>query len=300
MIAASLAATQDSKAEPSPTGVVYDTSMASADAALALAALYVSSSRRQSRVNGVAINGAGFDAAIFCDIVARFYTGTSRAPSSNTALPIGFAADGPVLPAPPMVERAVNRKRPNGDMEYVRSIQRVTDTSAPDAMLRNALTFTEEAVVVLSAPATWLAKSLALSGTPAVYRKRVKRVVIVDAGGLDQDRTALASLLAALPQPPIRCGRDVGTALSVPRSQLQSLFGWAPANPVADALADTPTSTVALNDVAALHYAIHPESGFFRVAEGRLAVEPSKKDDCLAALVALATAKPAAPTGRGR
>jgi hypothetical protein len=89
-------------------------------------------------------------------------------------------------------------------------------------------------------------------------------------------------------------------ALAAPRADLQSGLAWAPANPVADALAATEESPVPLQDVAALHYALNPSSGYFSVADGRLAVVPGKAADALAALVALATAKPAAPPARGR
>jgi hypothetical protein len=290
---------QEPKAPPALLGVVFNTSMARPDAALALAALYVASSRRDARVNGVCITGSGFDAAVFCDIVARFYTGTMRAPSSNAALQVGFPADPPILPNPPMVEAAVNRKRPDGQPQYARSIQRVTDTAAPDAMLRNAITFSAESVVVLSAPATWLARAVGLTGSAAQYRQRVKRVVIVEAGDTDRDPAALKSLIGALTVPVVFCGRDVGDALAVPRARLDSSLTWTAVNPVADAIAASGGADAPLHDVAALHYAMHPDSGYFAVNGGRLAVNPSTRDECLAALVSLATSKPAAPPARG-
>jgi hypothetical protein len=284
---------------PAPVGVVYNTSMSRPDAALALAALYVSASRREARVDAVAVTGVGFDAAVFCDIVGRFYTGQAR-PSSNNVLPVGFAGDDP-SPSPPMVERAVTRTRGDGQPQYARSIRAVADTAAPDALLRNAITLSAEVVVVLSAPATWLARSLALAGTPAQYRQRVKRVVIVDAGDLDRDRTALNALTAALPSPPIVCGREVGDALKVAGSRLTGGFTWAAANPVADAVTTTADEPIPLHDVAALHYALHPDAGFFSVSAGRLAIDPASADECRDTLVALATARPApAQTGRGK
>jgi len=283
-------------AAPTPIGVVYNTSMARADAALALAALYVSSSRRESKVDGICITGSGLDAAIFCDIVGRFYSNQTRTPSSNAVLPIGFPAEPPVPPNPPMVDAAINRKRADGQPQYFRTIQRVTDTSAPDAMLRNAITFSAETVVVLSAPATWLAKAVGLSGAVARYRQRVKRVVIVEAGDADRDPGALKALVAALPVPVAFCGREVGEALAVPRARFEGAFKWAPANPVADAVSAAAGGTdVPLHDVAALHYALHPDSGYFSTAGGRLAVVPEKKTECAAALLALATSKPAPP-----
>jgi hypothetical protein len=199
-----------------------------------------------------------------------------------------------------MVGRAVTRTRGDGQPQYARSIRAVTDTAAPDAQLRNAITLSAEVVVVLSAPATWLARSLALAGTPAQYRQRVKRVVIVDAGDLERDRTALDALTAALPSPPIVCAREIGDALKVPESRLTGAFTWAGANPVADALTTSADAPVALHDVAALHYALYPDAGFFSLAAGRLAIDPASTDQCRDALVALATAKPAPPpTGRG-
>ena len=60
---------QEPKAPPAPIGVVYNTSMTRPDAALAVAALYVASSRREARVSGICVNGSDLDTAIFCDIV---------------------------------------------------------------------------------------------------------------------------------------------------------------------------------------------------------------------------------------
>jgi len=290
--------TQD-KGLPAPIGVVYNTSMARADAALALAALYVESSRREAKVSGICVAGSGFDAAIFCDIVARFYTSSTRVPSSNAVLPIGFPSDPPVPPNPAMVETTISRKRADGQPQYTRTIQRVTDTAAPDALLRNAITFSAETVVVLSAPATWLVRAVGLAGARAQYQQHVKRVVVVEAGEADRDPAALKSLVAAIPVPVVLCGRDVGEALAVPRSRIESSFAWAPANPVADAIVAAGGTDVPLHDVAALFYALHPDSGCFTVTDGRLAVVPEKKTDCAAELVALATSKPASPPPRG-
>jgi hypothetical protein len=290
---------QDTKNLPAPIGIVFNTSMSRPDAALALAALYVLSSRRQTRVCGVCVTGAGLEAAIFCDIVARFYSGQSRPASSNAVPPVGLAIESPMPPSAPMVDAAVKKTRPDGSPQYVRSIQRAADTSVPDAMLRNAITFSAEAVVVLSAPATWLARSLRLAGTIAQYKQRVKRVVIVEAGDDEQDRAALDSVVAALPVPVVRCGRGVGEALAVPRAQVESGFTWAPANPVADALRASAGSAVPLHDVAAVHYALNPASAFYAVTDGRLVVEPAQREACASALVALLTAKPAAPPPRG-
>ena len=193
-----------------------------------------------------------------------------------------------------MVEPAVTRMRPDGLPQYARTIQRATDTAAPDALLRNAITFSRECVVVLSAPATWLARSLALAGTAAQYKEHVRRIVVVEGADLERDASAAKALFAALPLPPISVGRELVQALSVPRDRIQGAFTWAPAHPVSDAIAATNSPGVPLLDVAALHYALHPDSDFFRVTGSRLSLEPSKRDDCLAALLTFATSKPSA------
>jgi purine nucleosidase len=303
-------------------GVVYNTSMSRPDAALALAALYVFASRIESRVNGVCVGGVGLDTAVFCDVVARFYGPAPR--SSNTTLPVGLAALNPLPPDPPMVRPALERKKESGDPLYARGVRTLTDTALAESMLRNAITFTPECSIVLSAPATWLMKSLDILGSKELYAKRVKRLVLVDAGGLQKDPAALRRLAAEWPGPVVVCGRDVGEALAFPAARLDQLFAWAPANPVVDAYKafkampyDAP-----LFDVAAVHYAVHPDSGLFDLSEpgtltvgsdggitvaggdGRvqkLMVSAAKRSEALEALITVASAKPAPPpAGRGR
>src|SRR5262249_45438621 len=91
-----------------PVGVIYNTSMDRPDAALALAALQVFASKGDVRLGAICVGGSGLNAAIFCDIVARFYTPALR--SSNTNLPVGFAVTTPPAPDPPMTAPAIERK----------------------------------------------------------------------------------------------------------------------------------------------------------------------------------------------
>jgi hypothetical protein len=304
------------------SGVIFNTAMDRPDAALALAALYVSASRLESRVNGVCIGGAGLDAAVFCDIVARFYGPAPR--SSNTTLPIGLAAVTPLPAGPPMVAPAIARKKEGGDPQYARGIRTFTDTALAESMLRNAVTFTPECSIVLSAPATWLVKSIDILGSKERYSKRVKRLVLVDAGELQKDPAALRRLIAEWPTPIVVCGRGVGDAAVFPGARLDTQFAWAPANPVVDAYrAFKPMPYDApMFDVAAVHYTVHPDSGLFELSEpgtlamgadGRLAVAAgagnarmlgvnrAKANEASEALITAASAKPAPPPqGRGR
>jgi purine nucleosidase len=303
-------------------GVVYNTSMDRPDAALALAALYVFASKMESRVNGVCVGGASLDTAIFCDVVARFYGSTPR--SSNTSLPVGLAAVNPMPPDSPMVEPAIARKKESGDPQYARGLRTLTDTALAEAMLRNAVTFTPECSIVLSGPATWLMKSLDILGSKELYAKRVKRLVLVDAGGLQKDPSAMRRLAAEWPTPIVLCGREIGEALAFPAARLETLFAWAPANPVVDAYkAFKPMPYDApMFDVAAVHFAVHPESGLYDLSEPgslsvgndgglklatgdgsvrRLIVNAAKRSEALEALVAAASTKPTPPpAGRGR
>src|SRR5262249_56600450 len=107
------------------------------------------------------------------------------------------------------------------------------------------------------------------------------------------------ALFASLPLSAVRLGRDVGSALTAPLNRIQSAMSWANANPVADAVGAANVAQIPLGDVAALHYALYPDAGFFTVTGTQLVLDSAKTDDCLDALVALATSKPAAPPARG-
>src|SRR5580658_9774950 len=96
-----------------PPGVIYITGMNRPDAALALALLYGFQGKRESRMGSVCVNGSGLGAAIFCDIVYRFYTlGPLR--GANDVLPVGLAADVPLPADPPMVKTAIEWKYARG------------------------------------------------------------------------------------------------------------------------------------------------------------------------------------------
>jgi hypothetical protein len=299
-----------------PIGVVYNTSMTRPDAALALAAMYPMEGKRESHMGSVCVVGAGFNAAVFCDIIGKMYSFGTR--NGNQALAVGLAVEQGV-PDSPMVKTAVEHN-------YPRTIARVTDTAAPVEVLRNGVIFNATSVVILSGPATYLAKSLDLMGTKDLYKDRVKRLVIVDASTPYKDAAALRRVVAEWPTPVIFCPKEVGDALKFPGAKLDQDFSWAPAHPVVDAYkAYKPMPYDApLYDLAATHYAIHPDSGFFELSPaGNIAVAddgamkfvpgsgnvkaisivPAKKEELLTALINAAIEKPVIPApargGRG-
>jgi hypothetical protein len=304
-----------------PIGVVYNTAMSRPDAAFALALLYGFQGKRESRIASVSVNGSGLNAAIFCDLVQRFYTpGPLR--NANQVLMPGLAADGQLPPDPVMVTAAVERKNDKGEPQYARSIKRVGDTSLPEAVIRNGVIFNADAVIILSARATYLAKSLDLDGVNELYKQRVKQLVVVDSG-TPQDVPAMRKVLAEIPVPVIFCGREIGESLPFPGASIDKDFAWAPAHPITDAYHafrqgdyDFPSY-----DLAAALYAVHPDKGFFKESEsGDIAVsddgsmkfapgsgkvkslvfDPSKKDEILQTFASVASAKPVIPTPRAR
>ncbi len=298
-----------------PLGIVYNTSMSRPDAALALAMLYGFSAKREARVGSVCVTGSGLNAAIFCDVVGRFYTpGPLR--NANQSLPPGLAADDPLPPDPPMVKPAVDHA------EYVRSLRKISDTSLAEAVLRNGVIFNAEAAIVLSAPAACLAKTLDLQGAKDIFKERVKMLVIVDSGA-PQDVRPMRRILAEWPSPVVFCSREVGEALPVPAASIEKDFAWAPSNPVVDAYrAYRPMPYDAPSwDMAAMLYAVHPDKGFFETKTGTLqvkddgsmgftaadkgphrslALDPAARDKTLAMLLEIAATKPPTPQPRNR
>jgi hypothetical protein len=301
-----------------PLGVVYMTSMDRPDAVLALALLYGLQAKRESRIGSVCLNGPGasLGAAIFCDLVQRFYTPGPMRNANQTLLP-GLALDGPLPPDSPMIAAAVSQTA------YVRSVKRTSDTSLPEAVIRNGVIFNAEDVMILSAPATYLAKSLDLQSVKELYKDRVKRLVVVDSGAA-QDVPAMRKVLAQFPSPIFFCGKEVGDALPFPGASIGKDFAWAPQHPIVDAIKAykpgpyDPRSY----DMAGSLYAVHPDQGFFQLSEpgsiavadnGRLSfvpgptgkvrsliVDPAQKDKILQAYTELASAKPAVPQQRVR
>ena len=305
-----------------PQGVIYITSMDRPDAVLALALLYGLQAKRDSRMGSVCITGAGLGAAIFCDLVQRFYTpGPLR--NGNQQLMPGLPAEGKMPPDSPMLTAAIDRKNDKGEPAYARSIKRVSDTSLPEAVIRNGVIFNADAVMILSAPATYLAKSLDLQGVKELYKERVKRLVIVDSGAA-QDVPAIRKVLAEFPSPVFFCPKETGDAILFPGASLDKDFAWAPLHPIVDAVKaykpgpyDPPTY-----DMAGALYAVHPDQNFFTLSEpgsisvtddgrmrftpgqgGRIrsaVADPAQREKVVKTYVELASAKPPVPQQRFR
>ncbi len=296
-------------------GVVYNTTMSRSDAALALAMLYGFDGKKEARVGAVALTDTSLGAAKFCDIVSRFYNGSSPFINSNRLLPTGLDADTLVAEDSPMVKAVLDRRDEKGQPQYSCAVNKISDTSEIMALMRNALTAQNDgnAVVVLSAPAAKLLRTLELFSVRDLVAAKVKMLVI---SGDVPDAVSARNLLAAWPTPVVLCGKEVGDALPFPGSSMEKEFAWSPAHPVVDAYRayrpmpyDAPSQ-----DLAAMFHAVHPDSGLFKLSEpgaiefaddGRatftpsaggkhrqLIVEPEQKDKIIQMFVELTSAKP--------
>jgi len=243
-------------------GVVYNTTMSTPDAALALAMLYGFEGKKEARVGALALTRTSLGAAKFCDIVNRFYNGTSPFINSNRVLPVGLDADAITPSDAPMVKAVLDRP------QYSCGVSKVSDTSEIRALMRNALTAQNEgnAVIVLSAPAGRLLQTLQLPTVRESVAAKVRTLVI---SGDAPDVASARQLLAAWPTPVVLCGNEIGNALKFPASSLDKEFAWSPAHPVVDAYRayqampyDAPSQ-----DLAAVFHAVHPDSGLLKLSE---------------------------------
>src|SRR5882762_1757058 len=116
-----------SQAKPS-VGIIYDAELGnSLDEALALASLYGFQGKGESRVIAVSTTRPRLNAAIFADVLVRFYTG-DPGPFGGPA-PIGLTLGKPTQDTPFMTEII-------GKPAYQRGIKEMNDTADPLAVFR--------------------------------------------------------------------------------------------------------------------------------------------------------------------
>jgi hypothetical protein len=307
---------------PPVTGVIYNTTMSRPDAALSLALLYGFEGKREARVASIAITENSLGAALFADSVFRFYQ-LGPIPNANRALPIGLAADKPFPPDSKPVQAVLSRLDERGEPVYKRGIRRVPDTAEVTALMRNSMTYFQDGMVavILSAPATYLARMMDYPGALDLIKSKVRVLVVSEC---KQDPVAMRRVLADWPSAVVFCGADIGASLVYPGSAMETDFSWAKAHPVVDFYRNAqamPYDTPLL-DPAAIAYAVHPETGNFKASEAgtievldsselrwtsaptgphkRLVVDPDKRETALAGLRQIISAKPVPPPPRRR
>src|SRR5674476_332359 len=86
-----------------PVGIVFDADLGNTiDDALALAMLFGFQGRNESRVLSVSTTKSSLNAAIFADVLVRFYTGEPG--PFAPAMPIGLSLAGNMAATTPMLE----------------------------------------------------------------------------------------------------------------------------------------------------------------------------------------------------
>src|SRR5688500_14014246 len=184
---------------PPVVGIIYNTTMSRPDAALTLALLYGLENKREARVASIAVTENSLAAAAFADAVSRVYQ-LGPPPNANRVLPIGLPADKPLPPDGPMFKAALDKTNEKGEPLYRRAIKRVSDTAEVSALMRNSLAYFPDGMVavILSAPATYLAKIFDYAGTKDLIKSKVRTLIVSDS---PQDPAAMRRVLAEWPSP---------------------------------------------------------------------------------------------------
>jgi purine nucleosidase len=304
-----------------PAGVVFDSDMSGIDDALALALLFGLEGKNEARAISISVSTPNLSAAAFCDAVARFYTEPAGNPGAfaRPAMPIGLALASKMAGDPPMTASPLARQAPDGKPLYRCGIHKLNDTAEVPALVRNALTaqFDQNAIVVLTGPATNLAELMRLPGISDLISQKVRYLCVSGPDdNIKRDIPAARKLFAEWPGPIVFSGSEIGNALLFPGASIETDFAWAPAHPIADAYRayrpmpyDAPSWAL-----AAMLYAVRPNAGYFQVSgpgtaavadDGRvnftpspggrhrqLALDPAQREHVVQTWTELVSAKP--------
>src|SRR5215471_18267156 len=270
-------------------GVAFDAAFGnSIDSALALALLYGLQGKNESRVIGVTVSKNCFNAAVFANILVRFYTGEPNPFSGLT--PIGMTLAGKQSDDTPMIASVV------GKPDYARDIQKMNDTADPVATLRNALSaqHDQNALVVLAGTATNLADLLALPGIKPVITAKVRRLVIAGGPEFESDAAAAKKVLADWPSPIAIAPPELGAAIPFPGSAIEKDFAWSEKHPIVEAWRATRGSApdAPATALAAALYAVRADQNLFTLNGRTLAADPAQKEKIQQAYAELASTKP--------
>jgi Inosine-uridine preferring nucleoside hydrolase len=313
-----------------PLGVVLDCDMGNGIGdALALALLYGLEAKNEARVISVSVGNSNLNAAAYVDAVMRFY---SSAPKTgpfagfSRTLPVGLADAKPLNDSPLFIE-PLSKNKPDGSPLYPRVIHNLNDTAEVSALIRNALTsqYDGNCVVVLTGPATNLAKALDLPGVKELISRKSRLLCV--AGGtypdgppefnFKSDVVAARKLFAEWPAPIVALGTETAARLKFPGASIETDFAWSPSHPIVDAYRayrPMPYDAPAGN-MAAVLYAVHPQDSLFKLSppgaiaileDGRtkftpsstgrhryLIFDPAQEEKLTKSFIELASAKPA-------
>ena len=319
---------QPRQTEKPAVGIVFDSALSRVDDALAMALLNGLDGKKEGRLVSVNISRANLKAAIYADVVGRFYAGavSGAIGFGGRTLPVGLADSGALKDDEPFFTQPLAKIGADGKPAYSSDIHESTDTGVVAAVIRNALTtqWDGNAIVIASGPASNLARLLATGGAKEWIERKVKLLVFTggqfpDGPGennVKADIEGARKLFAEWPTPIVACGAEMSGAISYPASSIEKDFAWSAFHPVADAYRaggampyDAPVW--AMDSVL---YAVRPQEGYFKVsdsgtisvlgdgrtkftpsANGRhryLIFDPSQKERIVKAYTEIASAKP--------
>jgi hypothetical protein len=320
---------QAQRQTPPAVGIIFDSGLGnSIDEALALALLYGLDGKNEVRILALSVSKPNLKSAAFCEAIARFYGGASSGAfgAMGRTLPVGLADEGKLPEDTPMLTVPLAKRSEDGKPLYAHGIEKLSDTGEVRAVLRNAIIAQadQSCVVVLTGPATNLARLLDLPGVKDAITKKVRFLAV--AGGaypngapqfnFKTDVAAAKKLFAEWPSPIVAAGDEIGTALPYPATSIEKDFAWSPAHPVVDAYRafkpmpyDAPTSAM-----AAVLYAVRSQAGYFKLSEPgtirvlddgsaqfapapegkhrHLILDPAQQEAVLKTYIELASAKP--------
>src|ERR1017187_4869671 len=101
---------------PPPLGIAFDTGMAPAFHALALAMLYGLNGKNEARLLSVTVSGSNLQAAAFCEAVGQFYAGAVSGAfgGASRTLPVGLSTDGKLTADLPLFTVPLARRDAEG------------------------------------------------------------------------------------------------------------------------------------------------------------------------------------------
>jgi len=245
-------------------GIVFDADLGNTiDDALALAMLFGFQGKNEARVVSVNTTKNSLNAAIFSDVLVRFYTG-EPGPFAGV-IPIGLCLTGKMPASTPMLDAVV------ADSRYPRSIVKMNDTADPLALIRGALSaqVDQNAIVVLSGPATNLAAFLALPRNPELVTQKVRTLVVAADAVTMSDVAAAQRVFAEWPGPIVVAGSELGDAFPFPGASIEKDFAWSEAHPLVAAyraFRPMPYDAPAVAMAAGL-YAVRPQENYFKISD---------------------------------
>lgn len=268
-------------------GIVFDCDMGtSIGDVLALALLYGAQGRDDVRtvISSVSLTSPSLDAAAFCEGFNRFVSEVAdrEVPvrfRRNRTGTIGVALGGSEPENSSKLATVMAMKNADGEPLYTSEIENVVDTADPAALIRNALTayHDQNAVVVLTGPATNLAKVLSLNGAKELIAAKVRYLAV--AGGtfpsgdananIKADIEAAKTLFREWPSPIVAAGSELGGQLAYPAESIENDFGWTENHPAVDAyraFGEMPYDAPA-GELAAALYGARPDAGNFGTSE---------------------------------